>query len=239
MIMKTLLLFIAIPFIVMSQTVPSSNRSESAIEKYTPLLLQEFSQRSLQLGSPVFVRIFKQESELEIWVEKHNGFELFKKYPVCSFGFGGIGPKLEEGDGMAPEGFYFVTANQLNPFSSYHLSFNLGYPNAYDKAHGRTGSALMVHGNCVSVGCYAMTDEKIEEIYTIVDAALKHGQDFFRVHIFPFRMSDSKLKEYKDNQWYSFWKNLKSGYDIFERTHVPPDVTVNSGKYIFNKSPIK
>lgn len=231
--MKTLYFFIVIPFIVMSQQIPSSTRSQAAVSKHEPLLQKEFSQKNLQFGNPVFLRIFKQEAELEIWVLNNDKFELFKKYPICSYGFGGLGPKLAEGDGMAPEGFYYVTPKQLNPYSSYHLSFNLGYPNAYDRAHGRTGSALMVHGNCVSVGCYAMTDNKIEEIYTIVNAALGQGQDFFRVHIFPFRLTDQNLNIHSNNQWYDFWQNLKQGYDYFEKFRVPPDVTIDNKKYHF------
>lgn len=135
---------------------------------------------------------------------------------------------------MAPEGFYYVTPKQLNPYSSYHLSFNLGYPNAYDRAHKRTGSALMVHGNCVSIGCYAMTNEKIEEIYTLVHSALENGQSFFRVHVFPFKMTTENMNNHKDSQWFEFWSNLKQGYDYFENhNHVPPNVMVQNSTYIF------
>jgi len=219
----------------MAQTIPSSNRSQSAITTQTPLLEKQFEQMQLELGNPVYIRIFKQEAQLEIWIKDEAEFKLFNTYPICTFGFGGLGPKLAEGDGKAPEGFYFVKANQLNPYSSYHLSFNLGYPNAYDRAHNRTGSALMVHGNCVSVGCYAMTDAKIEEIYTIVDAALNKGQDYFRVHVFPFKMSDENMIKHKDSQWIGFWENLKEGYDYFDNNnHNPPNVLVKNKTYIFN-----
>lgn len=219
----------------MAQTIPSSNRSQSAITTQTPLLEKQFEQMQLELGNPVYIRIFKQEAQLEIWIKDEAEFKLFNTYPICTFGFGGLGPKLAEGDGKAPEGFYFVKANQLNPYSSYHLSFNLGYPNAYDRAHNRTGSALMVHGNCVSVGCYAMTDAKIEEIYTIVDAALNKGQDYFRVHVFPFKMSDENMIKHKDSQWIGFWRNLKEGYDYFDNNnHNPPNVLVKNKSYIFN-----
>ena len=183
---------------------------------------------------------------MELWVKDKEKFKLFKEYPVCSYGNGSLGPKIKEGDGQAPEGFYYVTAGQLNPSSQYHLSFNLGFPNKYDRWHKRTGSALMVHGNCVSIGCFAMTNKQIEEIYTIVDAALRNGQSFFRVHIFPFKMTEQnmnshimpkettlnsysfwkKLKVFflkKTKETYStgstqevFWRNLKTGYDFFE-----------------------
>jgi len=219
---------------VMSQTIPSSNRSKTAIKNITPILVTEFKQKGLTLGSPVYIRIFKQEAELEIWIKDNEKFNLFKTYPICTFGFGGLGPKLAEGDGKAPEGFYFVKANQLNPYSSYHLSFNLGFPNQYDRAHQRTGSALMVHGNCVSVGCYAMTDEKIEEIYTIVDAALSKGLSFFRVHVFPFKMTEENMNKHKDSEWFEFWQNLKQGHDYFEANNFnPPNVKVLNKSYVF------
>ena len=232
--MYKLLLLIIITQSAMSQTIPSSSRSETAITKHSPLLTKEFNQSSLTFGNPVYIRIFKQEAELEVWVKDNDKFVLFKTYPICTFGYGGLGPKLVEGDGKAPEGFYYVKANQLNPNSSYHLSFNLGFPNAYDRAQNRTGSALMVHGDCVSVGCYAMTDDKIEEIYTLVNAALSNGQDFFRVHVFPFKMTPENMQKHKDSQWIDFWKNLKQGYDYFEANNFkPPNVQVKNKQYIF------
>ena len=228
------LFLILIALGVMSQTLPTSNRSELAITKHTPLLTTELNQSALKFGNQVYLRIFKQEAELEVWIKDKEQFRLFKTYPICTFGFGGLGPKLAEGDGKAPEGFYFVKANQLNPNSKYHLSFNLGFPNAYDRAHNRTGSALMVHGDCVSVGCYAMTDNKIEEVYTLVNAALSNGQDFFRVHVFPFKMTHENMKKHKDSQWIDFWNNLKQGYDYFEMNNSnPPNVLVKNKMYIF------
>ncbi|MCF6317838.1 MAG: murein L,D-transpeptidase [Proteobacteria bacterium] len=217
-----------------AQTIPSSTRAQSAIAKTTPQLKIETSQLGLELGDSIYIRIFKQEAELEIWLKKDNRFHLFKTYPVCTFGFGGLGPKLKEGDGKAPEGFYYVMANQLNPYSSYHLSFNIGFPNAYDRAHNRTGSALMVHGDCVSVGCYAMTDKNIEEIYTLAVAALSNEQKFFRVHIFPFKMTDENMQKNNKSKWIGFWRNLKQGHDFFEDNHFnPPNVTVENLTYHF------
>ena len=232
---KLLLPLLFIYSCAMSQTIPSSTRSITAINKVTPQLTVEFKESQLTFGAPIFIRIFKQEAILEIWVKNQNHFTLFKTYPICNFGFAGLGPKLKEGDGKAPEGFYFVKASQLNPYSSYHLSFNLGYPNTYDRAHKRTGSALMVHGDCVSVGCYAMTNNKIEEIFTIAHAALSSGQSFFRVHVFPFKMTDENLTKYKGSQWFNFWKNLKQGYDYFEANNFnPPNVTVEDLKYYYD-----
>ena len=208
--------------------------AKEIMKKQTPQLEKELNKKGLVLGSEVFIRLFKQEESLELWVKKDSKFKLFKTYKICTYGSEGLGPKLKEGDGKAPEGFYYVKKQQLNPNSSYHLAFNLGFPNKYDRVHGRTGSALMVHGNCVSVGCYAMTDDKIEEIYTIVHQALDNGQEFFRVHIFPFKMSSESMRKHKDSQWISFWQNLKQGYDYFEVNHRPPNVDVNNRVYVFN-----
>ncbi|MCO7224186.1 L,D-transpeptidase family protein [Pleionea sp. CnH1-48] len=216
--------------------LPESDRSNQAIAKNKPALEALLAQKKLSLGASVFIRVFKEESLLEAWVANTGGsFELFKTYEICTFS-GDLGPKLKEGDRQSPEGFYFVKPNQLNPWSRFHLSFNLGYPNAYDRYHKRTGSALMIHGNCVSIGCYAMTDPYIEEIYTLVNAALANGQGFFRVHAFPFRMTEERLNREKNHQWYSFWKNLKEGYDWFEEKGTPPNVTVSNGRYMFGES---
>ncbi|MEM9235534.1 MAG: L,D-transpeptidase family protein, partial [Verrucomicrobiota bacterium] len=137
-------------------------------------------------------------------------------------------------DLQVPEGFYFVPPSKMKPDSTYHLAFNIGYPNAYDRHHGRTGSFIMIHGNEISIGCLAMTDEKIEEIYTLCDAAHKNGQRFFRVHLFPFRMSNARMLKAKGSQWHKFWLNLKEGYDYFEEKRLPPDVTLSAGRYAFD-----
>jgi murein L,D-transpeptidase YafK len=210
---------------------PTSKRAENAITRVTPQLKSALVEKGLILGSPIFIRIFKASSEVEVWVQKGEKFTLFKTYPICYFS-GKPGPKLKTGDKQSPEGFYQVSARQLNPHSSFHLSFNLGYPNAYDRAHGRTGGALMVHGNCVSIGCYAMTDKYIEEIYTLADAALRNGQHAFHIHAFPFRLTAENLAQHKDDHWLSFWKNLQQGYDYFEQKRVPPKIRVRNKAYI-------
>ena len=172
---------------------------------------------------------------MEVWLKGSDKFELFRTYHVEAMS-GQLGPKLREGDRQAPEGFYFVTPSRMNPRSRFHLSFNLGYPNAYDRAHGRTGSALMVHGNKVSIGCFAMTDAKIEEIYALADASLRNGQRFFRVHCFPFRMTEDNMGKHTKSKWYSFWENLKDGYDFFEKVKQPPNVLVRDKKYLFEQA---
>jgi murein L,D-transpeptidase YafK len=138
---------------------------------------------------------------------------------------------LKEGDRQAPEGFYTVSRAQLNPNSRWHRSFNLGFPNLYDRTHGRTGSFLMVHGGCSSIGCYAMTDRVVGEIWDLINAAFDGGQDRFAVHVFPFHLTDARLDAYKDHQWAGFWRELKPGYDAFEETQVPPIISVCRGRY--------
>ncbi len=211
----------------------TSNRSKEVCAKTTPVVESQLAILDFHFGSPIYVRIFKQSSELELWVKKKDKFELFKTYEICAFS-GNLGPKQKEGDWQSPEGFYFVRDSQLNPFSKFHLSFNLGYPNKYDRSYGRTGSALMVHGDCVSAGCFAMTDQQVNEIYILAEAALKNGQSYFKVHIFPFRMTEENMEKYKDSEWIGFWRNLKEGYDIFEHHRVPPETLVKNKRYVFN-----
>ncbi len=217
-----------------AQEPPKSARSQAAIERVKPHLEKAFREKGLRFGAPIFIRIIKESKELELWVENEGRYELFKVYDICTFS-GHLGPKLQTGDLQSPEGFYFVSPGRMNPASRFHLSINIGYPNAYDRHHGRTGSALMVHGNCVSIGCYAMTDPGIEEIYALADAALCGGQSYFRVHIFPFRMTDHKMQQQRKNKWYAFWEELKGGYDIFETSGKPPNFLVQDGKMVFEE----
>ena len=208
----------------------AENAKLRAVKKLQPLL----DDKKLTLGSEIFMRIFKESKELEVWLKdgKSKSFKLLTSYKICAYS-GELGPKQKEGDLQAPEGFYFVTRGSMNPRSQFHLSFDLGYPNAYDRAHKRTGTHLMVHGNCVSIGCYAMTDRRIEEIYTLADAALANGQKFFRVHCFPFRMTKERMAKAAQSKspWLPFWENLKEGYDLFERERIPPDASVEGKRY--------
>jgi len=194
------------------------------------------AEKGMTEQQPILVRIFKAESELEVWKAKDDGrFYLFKSYPICSYS-GGLGPKLEQGDRQSPEGFYLVSQEQLNPRSKYYLAFNMGFPNTYDRAYGRTGANLMVHGDCTSSGCYAMTDAVIEEIFILAREALQAGQPAFQVQAFPFRMTPANMTAHKDDKWYDFWKNLKEGYDYFEISRLPPKVAVCEKRYLVNAS---
>jgi murein L,D-transpeptidase YafK len=185
--------------------------------------------------SPVMARIFKEEGKLEIWKAKTNGrYDIVASYDICKWS-GKLGPKFTEGDRQAPEGFYSVRPAQMNPRSSYHLAFNMGYPNAYDRANGRTGSHLMVHGACSSSGCYSMTDAQIEQIYAFGRDAFQGGQTEFQIQAFPFRMTAANMARYRNDPNYEFWKMLKVGYDNFEITKVPPKVDVCEKRYVFNQ----
>ena len=191
-------------------------------------------QAGVKPGMPVHLRIYKLESEVEVWVQRQDRFELFETYPICMWS-GRLGPKLKEGDRQAPEGFYTVSKDGLNPNSAHHLSFNLGFPNTYDQSKGRTGSFLMVHGGCASIGCYAVTDGVVDEIWALVTAALDNGQERIPVHAFPFRMTERNLWLRRGDRWAGFWRDLKQGHDLFERDHMPPKVSVCEERYVFEQ----
>lgn len=210
-------------------------RAQAAAERVEPQLRLDLAASGMALGNPIFIRLFKREAQLEVWMIKRQRYVLFRTYPICAYS-GELGPKLRVGDHQAPEGFYSVGRAQLNPSSQFHLAFNLGYPNAYDRALGRTGNFLMVHGNCVSIGCYAMGDAQIEQIYTLLDAALRNGQTRVDVQVFPFRF-DHAPANWQQQRWGDFWRNLQQGYDAFERTHLPPMIRVANKRYVITKAP--
>ncbi len=192
---------------------------------------QRLAAKGFKRGDPVFLRIFKAELQLEVWMKRGDRFELFDTYPIC-FWSGELGPKLKTGDHQAPEGFYTVSKAQLNPNSRWYRSFNLGFPNLYDQSHGRTGSFLMVHGGCSSVGCYAMTNGVVGELWELVTAALDARQQRFGVQVLPFRLTDARLAAYAEDKWAGFWRELKPGYDLFEQTRTPPEISVCDGRYV-------
>ncbi len=219
---------------------PASGRFAEVEKRQRPLLTVALKEKGLAYGAPVFLRAFKETDELELWLRDAETakFVLFKTYPILAAS-GKFGPKRAEGDGQVPEGFYAFGKKALNPRSSYHLSFDIGYPNAFDRHHGRTGSYIMIHGSSVSIGCLAMGDPAIEEIYTLVEAALGKGQPFVRVHVFPFRMTEERLKAAAEDEaeapWSDFWRNLREGHDAFEKKRVPPEADLDpaSGRYLF------
>ena len=219
----------------LAQRVPVSDLSIEVTERVTPLMQQRMQAIGRQLGDPVFFRIIKATSTLEVWVGP-DSWVLLGTWPICAWA-GTLGPKLAEGDEQSPEGFYFVTPGRMNPNSQWHLGMNIGYPNAYDRFHERTGSFIVIHGVCGSSGCFAMTNPLIEELWVLAQAALNGGQDLIRVHIFPFDMTDANLSLHADSEWHPFWLNLQEGWDFFETHDSPPNVDVADGRYVFSHAP--
>jgi murein L,D-transpeptidase YafK len=216
------------------ETDSASNKSFQPIPDKTLALMK---QKGMTRRDPILMRIYKEESQLEIWKRTEKGrYGLLKTYEICRWS-GTLGPKKVEGDGQSPEGFYQVTPGQMNPKSAYYLSFNLGFPNAFDKSLGRTGAHLMVHGDCLSKGCYAMTDKQIAEVYSIAREALNAGQPSFQVQALPFRMTAENLARRRDDKNFEFWQNLKEGTDHFETTRIEPKVNVCGKKYVFDAEP--
>ncbi|HET9815120.1 MAG TPA: murein L,D-transpeptidase family protein [Xanthobacteraceae bacterium] len=204
-----------------------------ATKELPPELLSLLRQKKMPKHSPILVRIFKEEAELEVWKQDITGhFQLLKIFPICRWS-GDLGPKLHQGDRQAPEGFYTVTPELMNPNSNYYLAINTGYPNSFDKANNRGGSLLMIHGDCSSSGCYAMTDEQISEIYALARDSLL-GRPSFQVQAFPFRLTPANLARHRTNPDFDFWKMLKIGSDHFEATHLEPKVDVCNRRYVFD-----
>jgi murein L,D-transpeptidase YafK len=193
-------------------------------------LKRRLADKDVTLGTPIMIRIFKQEDDLEVWVQKAGRFELLATYNICNWS-GKLGPKLTEGDRQSPEGLYSIGTPQLHRTGRWPRSLDIGYPNTYDKAHGRNGSFILVHGGCTTIGCFAMTDPIMEEVFTLSEAALAHGQDRIQVHVFPFRMTQQNMERHAQSQWAGFWANLKTAYDAFEETRVPPQVRVCGNRY--------
>jgi len=197
-------------------------------------MLAEIENRNMATGSAILIRVFKEESELEVWKEDKTGrFAILRTYPICRWS-GDLGPKIKAGDRQAPEGFYTITPGLMNPNSNYYLAINTGFPNAYDRANDRTGAFLMIHGDCSSAGCYAMTDEQIAEIYALARESFAVGQKSFQIQAYPFRMTPHNMARHRDSPHMAFWKMLKEGYDHFDVTHLEPKVDVCEKRYVFD-----
>ncbi len=215
-------------------TIPTTGRAMAPLSEK---MVAEIASKNMDKDSPILVRIFKEESELEVWKKNQAGeFALLKTYPICKWS-GDLGPKKKQGDRQAPEGFYTITPGLMNPNSNYYLAFNTGFPNTYDRSHGYTGSELMVHGDCSSRGCYAMTDEQIQEIYALARDAFFGGQKEFQFEAFPFHLTALNMAKHRNNPNFAFWKMLKEGYDSFEATHQEPKVSICEKRYVFDAAP--
>ncbi|MEG3110260.1 MULTISPECIES: peptidoglycan meso-diaminopimelic acid protein amidase [Pantoea] len=189
------------------------------------------------LGTPVYIQIFKEERTLELYGKIGNEYRLLDTYRICNFS-GGLGPKRRQGDFKSPEGFYNVKLNQLKPDSRFYRAINIGFPNQYDRDQGYNGNYLMIHGDCKSIGCYAMTNAYMDEIFNYVDAALRNGQPEVSISIYPFRMTESNMQRHRYSTYANFWRELQPGYAYFDKYHQPPTVNVTSGKYVMNNSPV-
>jgi|307.fasta_scaffold00268_5 murein L,D-transpeptidase YafK len=205
-----------------------------AMKELSPEMLSLLQKKNMPKESPILVRLFKEESELEVWKQDTTGlYQLLRVYPICRWS-GELGPKKVEGDRQAPEGFYTITPGLMNPNSNYYLAINMGFPNAYDKANGYSGGFLMIHGDCSSRGCYAMTDEQIGEIYSLAREAFLGGQKQFQIQAYPFRLTPANMAKHRTNPNMPFWKMLKEGNDHFEVTHLEPKVDVCERHYVFD-----
>ena len=204
-----------------------------AMQALSPQIVAQMTEKGVTPASPMLIRAFKKESEFEVWKMRPDGtYVLLKTFPICRWS-GQLGPKTKEGDRQSPEGFYSITPAMMNPNSSYYLSFNVGYPNAYDKAHGATGGYVMVHGICASAGCFAMTDAQIAEIYALARESFAGGQRAIQMQSYPFHMNAHNLAKYRLDPNMPFWKELKKGDRYFEATKHDVSVNVCNRHYVF------
>jgi len=186
----------------------------------------------------IYLRAFKYDKKLEVWLKniESNTYKLFKTYDICASS-GDLGPKRQEGDGQVPEGFY--TIDLFNPTSNYYLSMRVSYPNSSDailKTNKNAGGAIMIHGNCVTIGCMPMTDDKIKELYVLCLEA-KNRNRTVKVDIYPAKMTTENLKLLEANyskDKVAFWNSLKPAYDYFEKNHSTRKVFTDAkGNYSF------
>jgi murein L,D-transpeptidase YafK len=207
------------------------SKEQKIRQNILPKIMRICGNRGVAVGSLPYIRVFKQSRELEVWLKKPDGnYVLYNTFRICGMS-GGLGPKQRKGDMQAPEGFYNLTRSSLNPWSRYHLSMNIGYPNAFDRAKKRTGNYIMIHGGYGSRGCLAMSNSIIEEIYTLMSLAFDKGHKKIAVHIFPFPLEEHALKRHTHNKWYNFWRTLQKGYLYFKNHKIIPPVNVIRGCY--------
>ncbi len=227
-------LFVLIMIVIL---LSGCSRHSPALKEIKKPLIKEKTVEDIgaKMGNPIYMRIFKEEKVLELWIKAGKSYKCYKTYPIQRTS-GKLGPKQKEGDKQNPEGIYAISKKNLNPYSKYHLSMNIGYPNRLDRNLKRSGFAIMIHGGCKSIGCFAMGDRAIEEIYTIAYNALENGQPYFYVAIYPFRMNRKNLQRYRHTDWYPFWQNLQESYTLFNQEKYPPDVTVKGKKYVFKSA---
>lgn len=208
--------------------------SVRASHALSPEMVSLMEKKGVGASAPILIRSYKREAEFEIWKMKADGrYVHLKTFPMCRWS-GQLGPKMREGDRQVPEGFYRITPGQMNPTSQYYLSFNVGYPNAYDRSHGASGGSIFVHGACSSAGCFSMTDAQIDQIYAIAREAFSGGQGAVQMQSYPFHMTAENLAKYRNDPNIAFWRNLKEGADNFEVSKQDVTVGVCGRRYVFN-----
>lgn len=232
---RTLPIPFAAGLVLLTLSAPVAAQADKAEAPIPAATLALMAQKGVTAASPVLFRAYKKESEIEVWKKGPSGYVFIKTFPICRWS-GQLGPKRKSGDRQTPEGFYTVPKRQMNPNSHYYLSFDVGYPNAYDRAHGGTGSAVMVHGICSSMGCFAMTNGTVGEIYAIARDALKGGQAAFQFQSYPFRMTAENMARHRTDPNIAFWRELKAGSDRFEASREELQVSVAAGRYAFAPS---
>lgn len=234
----------AFSFIDYQKTFP---RPSEALQRKEDTLQKQFEAKKLKWPARyIYIRSFKYDSQLEVWVKNEikEPFQLFKSYRVCALA-GTLGPKRMEGDYQVPEGFYYI--NEFNPKSNYYLSLGLNYPNASDKILSdslRPGSAIFIHGSCVTVGCIPIRDEQIDELYVLAAHAKDQGQDFIPVHIFPIKFNVEKSVKYLENltkddpTLKKFADRMEDAFDYFDKYKQLPVVMIGEkGDYLINEVP--
>jgi len=196
-------------------------------------LARQFEARDLKLGSPIFIRVYKQTSEMELWVQQGPRFVLYKTYGICRWS-GGLGPKFYEGDRQSPEGLYRITAADLIVNQRWDRAMEINYPNTFDVLNGRSGSHILIHGKCGSIGCFAIQDKNVEDVYGAVRAALRNGQAYIPVLSLPFRFGKLTPSKEQTLQLNEFWTDLRRADLLFERDRLPPVAYICDGRYYFS-----
>ncbi|EKN4183254.1 transpeptidase [Yersinia ruckeri] len=210
--------------------LPAVSVTSSASEPVT--MAKELKQQLL--GSSVYIQIFKEERTLELYARLQGEYRLIQSYRICNFS-GGLGPKRREGDFKSPEGFYSIDMQHLKPDSKFYRAINIGFPNDFDKSQGYSGKYLMIHGDCQSIGCYAMTDAYMDEIFNYVKMAFINGQSKVDISIYPFRMTEQNMQRHRNSTYINFWRQLQPGYTYFAKNRMPPPVGVINGQYVINR----
>jgi murein L,D-transpeptidase YafK len=246
--MRWIYLFVMVSTLAQNNSFKSSQlknaRVKAAYDEKEVIVKKLFEAKKMPYEKfDLFIRAFKNDKALEVWIKTKNAkiFELLTTYPFCTTS-GVLGPKRKEGDLQIPEGFYHI--NHFNPLSDFHLSLGVSYPNASDKILSDSkspGGAIYVHGNCVTIGCIPITDDKIKELYLIAVEARNHGQEKIPIHIFPAKLTDENMTSlktsYANSPHLKFWDNLKPVYQYFEKTKMLPEIKINKqGEYVVQEN---